>query len=226
MQWQYLITRNQTFLWQCNRLSLVNVSSSIKCEYYHIPLLVFSDLPHPPCGFLAAPPSPSSIQVVRADRTYAYRAADGSNYNPLVPTLGKVGHPYARSAPSGHCLSDWVLPDPDLVFDALLKRDKDKFTPHPGGISSLFFAFADLVIHDIFHSSPDGMSNLTSSYLDLSILYGTSEAEVDSVRRKDGTGRLWNDVFADNRLLFMPPAACALLVLLSRNHNVRCFLDS
>jgi len=178
---------------------------------------LFHDLPHPSCGFLAAPPSPSSIQAVRADRNYVYRPVDGSNYNPLFPTLGKVGHPYARSAPSGHCQSDWALPDPDLVFDALLKRDK--FTPHPGGMSSLFFAFADLIIHDIFHSSPDGLSNLTSSYLDLSVLYGTSDDQVDSVRRKDGTGRLWNDVFADNRLLFMPPASCALLVLLSRNHN-------
>jgi len=178
---------------------------------------LFTALPHPPSGFLTTPPSPSSIQAVQADRTYVYRPADGSNYNPLIPTLGKVGHPYARSVPSSHCLSNSALPDPDLVFDALLKRDK--FTPHRGGMSSLFFAFADLIIHDIFHSSPDGISNLTSSYLDLSVLYGTSEAQVDSVRRNDGTGRLWNDVFADNRLLFMPPAACALLVLLSRNHN-------
>ena len=186
--------------------------------------LVFNDLPHPPTGFLAPPPSPLSIQAVPADRPYVYRPVDGSNYNPLIPTLGKVGHPYARSAPSGHCISDWALPDPDLVFDTLLKRDK--FVPHPGGISSLFFAFADLVIHDIFNTNPDGVSNATSSYLDLSILYGTSEAQVNSIRQKDGTGRLWNDVFADNRLLFMPPAVCSLLVLLSRNHNVRhlCFV--
>ena len=36
---------------------------------------------------------------------------------------------------------------------------------------------------------------------------------------KDGSGKLWNDVFADSRLLLMPPSACALLVLLNRNHN-------
>ncbi|KAK0495168.1 hypothetical protein EDD18DRAFT_1013224, partial [Armillaria luteobubalina] len=41
---------------------------------------------------------------------------------------------------------------------------------------------------------------------------------------KDGTGRLWEDVFADSRLLRMPAASCALLVLLCRNHNVcLCF---
>ena len=188
-----------------------------------LPCLVFNDLPHPPTGFLAAPPSQSSVQALRADRPYVYRPVDGSNYNPLIPTLGKVGHPYARSVPSGHCTSDWALPDPDLIFDALLKRDK--FVPHPGGISSLFFAFADLVIHDIFNTNSDGVSNATSRYLDLSILYGTTEAQVDSIRRKDGTGRLWNDVFADNRLLFMPPAACSLLVLLSRNHNVSRLCD-
>ena len=168
-------------------------------------------------------PNPSSILAIPADRTYVYRPVDGSNYNPLIPTLGKVGHPYARSVPSRHCTADWALPDPDLVFDTLLKRDE--FEPHPGGISSLFFAFADLVIHDIFNTSPDGVTNATSSYLDLSVLYGTSEAQVDSIRRKDGTGRLWDDVFADNRLLFMPPASCVLLVLFSRNHNVRRLCD-
>jgi hypothetical protein len=98
---------------------------------------------------------------------------------------------------------------------------RDEFVDHPGGISSLFFAFADLVIHSIFNTDPrDQTNNLTSSYLDLGILYGNSQKEQDSVRNKDGRGRLYEDVFADNRLLFMPPSACALLVLLSRNHNV------
>lgn len=64
------------------------------------------------------------------------------------------------------------------------------------------------------------MINNSSSYLDLSILYGGSQKDNDAVRRKDGTGQLWNDVFADSRLLLMPPSTCALLVLLSRNHNV------
>jgi hypothetical protein len=54
----------------------------------------------------------------------------------------------------------------------------------------------------------------------LSILYGRSDKDVDSVRRKDGTGMLLNDVFADSRLLLMPPSVCALLILFNRNHNV------
>ncbi|KAF8634068.1 hypothetical protein AX17_004331 [Amanita inopinata Kibby_2008] len=178
---------------------------------------LYKDLPHPPSGFLTSAPSILSISSATDHRSYEYRPTDGSNYNPLAPTLGKVGHPYARSVPSTICVPDWALPDASLVFDTLLKREK--FVPHPGGISSLFFAFADLVIHDIFNTSPDGLRNNTSSYLDLSILYGTSDAQVDSIRQKDGTGRLWPDVFADSRLLHMPPASCALLVLLSRNHN-------
>jgi hypothetical protein len=66
--------------------------------------------------------------------------------------------------------------------------------------------------------------NDTSSYLDLSPLYGHSLEGQMKVRRKDGTGRLHEDVFAENRLLLMPPAVSALLVMFSRNHNVSTFL--
>ncbi|RDB26685.1 Linoleate 10R-lipoxygenase [Hypsizygus marmoreus] len=189
---------------------------SLKIQQFVIALL-YNDLPHPPCSYLstfniAAPVAqPQNVK-------YAYRSPDGSNYNPLFPSLGKAGSPYARSVPALKAVPKHALPDPGLVFDTLLKRDK--FVEHPGGVSSLFFAFADLVIHSIFQTNhTDWTINDASSYLDLSILYGSSEAQVDQVRRKDGTGRLWDDVFADTRLLFMPPAACALLVLLSRNHN-------
>ena len=160
----------------------------------------------------------SSLPVTK--RYYPFRSADGSNYNPLFPSLGKAGSPYARSVPGTTPLPKHVLPDPGLVFDTLLRREE--FTPHPGGVSSLFFAFANLVIHDLFDTNPlDWTINSTSSYLDLSILYGRSQEEQDQVRRKDGTGKLWDDVFSDGRLFLMPPACCALLVLLSRNHNVR-----
>ena len=153
---------------------------------------------------------------------YAFRFADGSYNNVLCPTLGQAGSPYARSVPSSHLAPQFTLPDPGLLFDTLLKRDKDSFDPHPGGMSSLFFAFAALVIHSIFNTNhTDWSINDASSYLDLSVLYGNNDAQVDSVRRKDGSGKLWDDVFADSRLLFMPPASCALLILLNRNHNVR-----
>lgn len=150
---------------------------------------------------------------------YAYRTADGSNYNVSFPTMGMAGSPYARSVPSTSFIPVAALPDPGLVYDTLLRREK--FEPHPDGISALFFSFADLVIHSIFDTDHnDWTINKTSSYLDLSILYGSSEEKIRTVRRSDGSGELYDDTFADYRLLFMPPAACALLVLLSRNHNV------
>ncbi|KAJ4474426.1 heme peroxidase [Lentinula aciculospora] len=203
---------------------------------------LYKDLPHPPSGYLALPPfseTPSAEAPTSYTQgsyvNYAYRTADGSYYNPLIPTMGQAGTPYARSVPGTIQTNLKDLPDPGLVFDTLLKRptkaegngeEEDGFTPHPGGVSSLFFALADLIIHSIFNTKPQNPTvNNTSSYLDLSVLYGSSEKEVQSVRRKDdkgrpdGVGRLYEDVFADGRLLLMPPAACALLVVFSRNHN-------
>lgn len=191
---------------------------------------MYKDLPHPPSSYLALP-APRNLDLILYQPgnatppqpvTYAYRPADGSYYNPLIPSMGMAGSPYARSVPSQRCLSPAALPPPDLVFDTLLKRDK--FVEHPGGISSLFFAFADIIIHNIFNTDPNprgGWStNLASSYLDLSPLYGASQEDVNSVRRLDGTGRLHDDVFSDRRLVNMPPAVCALLILFNRNHNV------
>jgi len=37
---------------------------------------------------------------------------------------------------------------------------------------------------------------------------------------RDGRGLLYPDVFAEDRLLLLPPAVCVILVLFSRNHNV------
>ncbi|KJA17192.1 hypothetical protein HYPSUDRAFT_46645 [Hypholoma sublateritium FD-334 SS-4] len=196
-----------------------DLAASLKVQQFLIALL-YKDLPHPPSGYVCLPRTPSlpAHDANASRRSYVFRAPDGSNYNPLCPTMGMAGSPYARSVPSTNNAPKTALPDPGLVFDTLLKRDK--FVPHPGGISSLFFAFADLVIHSIFNTdNTDPQINKASSYLDLSILYGNSQKDVDSIRRKDGTGRLYDDVFADYRLLMMPPAACALLVLLSRNHN-------
>jgi hypothetical protein len=76
-------------------------------------------------------------------------------------------------------------------------------------MSSLFFAFADLIIHNIFNTDPRNWEvNQASSYMDLSILYGNNQDDVDRVRRKDGTGRLWDDVFADFRSKQSPLIAC------------------
>lgn len=92
---------------------------------------------------------------------------------------------------------------------------------HAGGNSSLTFAFASLVTHSLFRSNPlDWSQNDTSSYLDLSPLYGHNQATQDTVRNKTlGRGLLYPDTFSEERLLFLPPAASALLVVFCRNHN-------
>lgn len=86
----------------------------------------------------------------------------------------------------------------------------------------MIFAYASLVTHQLFRTDPRDMSkNNTSSYLDLSVLYGTNQDQQDLVRDKaKGLGLLHPDAFAEDRLVLVPPAATALLVLFSRNHNV------
>ncbi|KAL5536114.1 hypothetical protein ACEPAF_4219 [Sanghuangporus sanghuang] len=167
--------------------------------------LLYKTLPHPPATFLGP--------------EWQFRAADGSGNNPEQPELGKSGTRYARSVQGKHPLPANVLPDPGLVFDLLLKaRD---FKEHPGRNSSLTFAFASIVTHSLFRTdSRDWSKNNTTSYLDLSPLYGFDQLTQDQVRDKEkGRGLLYPDTFSEDRLGFVPPAASALLVILSRNHN-------
>jgi hypothetical protein len=123
---------------------------------------VYKDLPHPPSGYLSTPtiqqvsqPSSASqgaqpvdqgtqtaapnthLHVAAPRVRYASRSDDGSGYNPLFPSLGKAGEPYARSVPSLHYSSTSSLPDAGVVFDTLMKRPTGQFTPHPSGLSSV-----------------------------------------------------------------------------------------
>jgi linoleate 10R-lipoxygenase len=82
------------------------------------------------------------------------------------------------------------------------------------------FAFASLVTHSLFRTDSENWGkNNASSYLDLSPLYGSDQKEQDAVRVKDGRGLLHPDVFSESRLVFLPPASGALLVIWNRNHN-------
>ncbi|KAJ7915743.1 heme peroxidase [Mycena leptocephala] len=172
--------------------------------------ILYKDLPYLPSNYLSMLPQNAPTTAAPNAIKYAYRNADGSNYVPLFPGLGKANAPYARSVPAANFSPPATLPDAGLIFDTLMSREK--FEEHPGGVSALFFAFAELIIHSVFNTShADPTINATSSYLDLSILYGNSQKEQDSVRNKDGRGRLYEDVFADSRLLWMPPAVGALL---------------
>ncbi|KAJ7281406.1 linoleate diol synthase [Mycena rebaudengoi] len=166
--------------------------------------LLYNDLSHP--------------HSTNIGNSYAWRSADGSCNNVNMPDMGKAGTPYARSVQQTHPLPKHELPDAGLVFDTLLKRDG--FVKHPAGLSSMMFSFAALVIHSVFRTSHTDVNiNETSSYVDLSPLYGHNQEAQDKVRAKDGRGELYPDVFAEDRLLLLPPAVCAILVLFSRNHN-------
>lgn len=76
-----------------------------------------------------------------------------------------------------------------------------------------------LTLPDIFRTNrKDANISDTSSYLDLSPLYGRNQEAQNSVRTfKDGL--LKPDTFAEERLLGQPPGVCVMLVMYSRFHN-------
>ncbi|KAF8337099.1 heme peroxidase [Cantharellus anzutake] len=176
-----------------------------KVEHLAIRTLYY-DLSHPP--------------ATNMGQKYQFRSADGSGNSAYDPDMGKAFSPYSRSCSGSRPLPDSELPDPGLVYDAIIKRDPTKFTPHPAGYSGLFFNFATFVVHSVFRTSrTDFNINETSSYVDLGILYGNTQAHQDKIRYVDGRGRILPDVYAEFRLINLPPAVNALIILFSRNHN-------
>ncbi|KAH8594606.1 linoleate diol synthase [Bisporella sp. PMI_857] len=165
--------------------------------------MLWQDLPHPP-PTLAGP-------------TARYRIHDGSGNNPWVPEMGKAGSPYCRSVPPTKPKGP-NLPDPELVYDQLLKR-KGPFREHPSGLNRLFFSFATVVIHECFQTSrTDPWINETSSYVDLSTIYGNTEKEQKRVRTYEN-GTIFPDSIASERIMMMPPGVVAVALMFSRNHN-------
>ncbi|KAJ7831148.1 heme peroxidase [Mycena olivaceomarginata] len=162
------------------------------------------------------PHSPPTASIGVA---HAFRQADGRGNNLLHPNIGRADTPYARSVPRKSTVPASSLPDPGIVFDTLMHaRDRQD---HPSGVSSLAFAFVSLMAHSLFHTdAADRSINMTSSYLDLSPLYGANQHMQNLVRdKRSGRGLLYPDTFAEERLVLVPPAATALLVLFNRNHN-------
>lgn len=72
---------------------------------------------------------------------------------------------------------------------------------------------------DVFRTNQADFNTAdTSSYLDLSPLYGHTEKMQKSIRTfKDGL--LWPDTFAEDRLLRQPPGVNIMLVMYNRYHN-------
>ncbi|KAH8900626.1 linoleate diol synthase [Thozetella sp. PMI_491] len=165
--------------------------------------MLYHDLPHPP--------------VTVAGPDMKYRRHDGGNNNPWLPEMGKAGSPYSRSVPPLQPKGP-NLPDPELVYEHLLRRN-GPFRPHPSGLNRLFFSFATLVIHECFQTNRSNQwINDTSSYVDLSTLYGNTEVEQKRTRTFVN-GQIFPDSIASERIMMMPPGVIALLLMFSRNHN-------
>ncbi|KAI2792952.1 Linoleate 10R-lipoxygenase [Penicillium oxalicum] len=163
---------------------------------------LWDSLPHPPLSYMGD--------------EYKYRSADGSRNNPTLPQLGAANTPYCRTIPP-LTIQPSGLPDAGLLFDSLFARQK--FTPHPNKVSSIFFDWASLIIHDIFQTDYRQQHvNKTSSYLDLSILYGDVKEQQDLIRSHQD-GKLKPDCFSEGRLQALPAACGVLLVMLNRFHN-------
>lgn len=149
---------------------------------------------------------------------YAYRSADGSNNNPLFPQLGAAGMTYARSV-RPTIMPKGALPDPALVFDSVMKRPANGYKKHPNNVSSILWYWATIITHDLFwtdFSDPD--TSKTSSYLDLSPLYGSNQ-DMQNTIRTFHDGKLKPDAYADKRLNGMPPGVSVLLIMFNRFHN-------
>lgn len=163
---------------------------------------LWDDLEHPPLSYLGT--------------KYQYRSADGS-FNSLVhPQLGAAGTPYARTVKPS-MMQTPCRPDAGVIFDSVLTRKHTE--THPNGISSVLFYLASIIIHDCFRTDHKDYSNsLTSSYLDLSPLYGSNQDE-QNLMRTFVDGKLKPDAFSEQRLLFFPPGVACLLVMFNRFHN-------
>lgn len=165
--------------------------------------MLWDDLPHP--ALTAAGPSTR------------YRRHDGGGNSPWDPEMGKAGSPYARNVPPLKPKGP-NLPDVEAVYDALLRRE-GPFREHPSGLNRLFFSFATVVIHECFQTSrTDPFINDTSSYVDLSTLYGNTEKEQERVRTYEN-GLIYSDAIASERIMMMPPPVIAVLMMFSRHHN-------
>ena len=150
---------------------------------------------------------------------FQYRTADGKFNNVLVPHLGQAGAPYAKTVPSKtHLLG--AQPDPGDIFDRLMARDTGG-RKSESGLSSMLIYHATIIIHDIFRTNnADKNISDSSSYLDLSPLYGYTEEMQRKVRDdKYKLGLLKPDTFAEDRLLRQPPGVCIMLVMYNRYHN-------
>jgi hypothetical protein len=150
---------------------------------------------------------------------FQYRTADGKFNSAINPHLGQAGAPYAKTVPSKTAPLG-ALPDPADLFDKLMAREEGG-RQSQSGLSSMLVYHATIIIHDIFRTNNDDKNiSDSSSYLDLSPLYGYTMEMQRKVRDgKYKLGLLKPDTFAEDRLLRQPPGVCIMLVMYNRYHN-------
>lgn len=119
----------------------------------------------------------------------------------MSPTVGAANTPYARSV-RPQILQPPDRPDPGELFDILMARDV--FKPHPAKLSSMLFYLASIIIHDLFSTDRVSGNNMTSSYLELSPLYGNNQVEQNAMRTFQD-GKIKPDCFSSKRVLGFPP---------------------
>ncbi|EGX44212.1 hypothetical protein AOL_s00210g1 [Orbilia oligospora ATCC 24927] len=164
----------------------------------------WSAMLHPPLSYLGD--------------AFQHRTIDGSFNSVLHPHLGQAGTPYAKTVPAKARLLG-AQPDPGDIFDRLMARELDGPRTSGSGLSVMLIYHATIIIHDIFRTNEkDKNISDTSSYLDLSPLYGYDD-ETNAKVRTGKLGLLHPDTFAENRLLRQPPGVCTYLVMYNRYHN-------
>jgi hypothetical protein len=150
---------------------------------------------------------------------FQYRTANGKFNSALNPHLGQAGAPYSKTVPSKTAPLG-ALPDPSDIFDKLMAREEGG-RESQSGLSAMLIYHATIIIHDIFRTN-DNDKNISdsSSYLDLSPLYGYTTEMQRKVRDDEyKLGLLKPDTFAEDRLLRQPPGVCIMLVMYNRYHN-------
>lgn len=132
------------------------------------------------------------------------------------PKIGAANTPYARTV-QPQIIQNGSLPDASVIFDSLMMRKHRE--KHPSRISSMLFYLASIIVHDLFRTDhKDFRNSQTSSYLDLSPLYGSIEEEQRQMRTfRDG--KLKPDCFSEKRLMNFPPGVGCLLIMFNRFHN-------
>ncbi|KAF3061010.1 Linoleate diol synthase [Daldinia childiae] len=168
---------------------------------------LWNSLEHPPAQILA--------------RDACYRTANGSYNNLEAPAMGAANTRYTRTTPA-KVFQGPNLPDPGLIYDSIMARDRASFREHPNKISSVLFYLATIITHDIFQT----MFNRFHNYV-VTQLAGINENgrfTKPVATSEGGNWEVWekydNDLFQTGRLI-----TCGLYVNIILKDYVRTILN-